>query len=134
MPSGDVVADPVTYAVPPAAAPPAAPKPAAKPPAPKPPPAPFKPLFFNNDFSYKKAPDHPYIFGEELKDIPIGDYTCWDWMCESKLSFGANCATATWTSATVSVPAAPAIPTTTCGAGATTSITASRRNSGRTSR
>jgi hypothetical protein len=89
----DISAQPISQSVPPVAPPsaaPAAPKPAAKPAAPKPPPAPFKPVFFNNDFSYKKNPNHPYILGEELKDIPIGDYTCWDWVCESKLSFGGE--------------------------------------------
>lgn len=65
----------------------AAPK---KPAAPKPPPAPFKPMFFNNDFSYKKDPSHKYILGEELKDMPIGEYTGWDWMDESKVSFGGE--------------------------------------------
>lgn len=47
----------------------AAPAPA-KPAAPKPPPQPWKPCFFDNDFSYKKTP-HTHLFGEELKDMPL---------------------------------------------------------------
>ncbi len=34
---------------------------------------PWKLLFFDNDFSYKKKPDHQRLFGEELKDIPLDD-------------------------------------------------------------
>jgi len=58
-------------------APPTAPKkkkPAPLPfPGPKTLPAtgPYKVLFFQNDFSYKKDPDHDYVFGEELKDMPF---------------------------------------------------------------
>ncbi|MDX1967573.1 MAG: alginate export family protein [Planctomycetaceae bacterium] len=48
-------------------------KPAAPPafPGPKtlPPTGPYKALFFQNDFSYKKDPKHDYVFGEELKDM-----------------------------------------------------------------
>ena len=36
-----------------------------------PPLGPYKPLFYNNDFSYKKNPDHERLLGEELKDIPL---------------------------------------------------------------
>ena len=36
-----------------------------------PPLGPYKPLFYNNDFSYKKNPDHERVLGEELKDIPL---------------------------------------------------------------
>lgn len=40
-----------------------------------PPTGPYKPLYFDNDYSYKKDPNHEYIFGEELKDMqfPVGD-------------------------------------------------------------
>lgn len=34
-----------------------------------PPTGPYKPLFFQNDFSYKKDPEHDYVLGEELKDM-----------------------------------------------------------------
>ncbi|MFN9371891.1 MAG: alginate export family protein [Planctomycetaceae bacterium] len=36
-----------------------------------PPLGPYKPLFYNNDFSFKKNPDHERVLGEELKDIPL---------------------------------------------------------------
>jgi hypothetical protein len=36
-----------------------------------PPLGPYKPLFYNNDFSYKKDPAHERLLGEELKDIPL---------------------------------------------------------------
>lgn len=45
--------------------------------APKPPLQPWKLLFFDNDFSYKKDPNHKWLLGEELKDIPL-DLTPWD--------------------------------------------------------
>ncbi len=52
---------------------PAAPKKKAPPvfPGPKnlPPTGPFKPLFFDNDFSYKAKPNPDYVYGEELKLI-----------------------------------------------------------------
>lgn len=64
------------------ASPPAPPKP--KPPAPKkktppvfpspktlPPTGPYKVLFFDNDFSYKKDPNHEHVFGEEAKLVPF---------------------------------------------------------------
>lgn len=61
-----------------AAEPTAAAKPAKKPakrsfPSPKtlPPTGPFKVLFFQNDFSYKADPDHDYVFGEEVKELPF---------------------------------------------------------------
>ncbi len=63
-------------------APPPAPKP--KPAAPKkkvppvfpgpknlPPTGPYKGVFFDNDFSYKKEPKHDYVFGEETKLVPL---------------------------------------------------------------
>ncbi len=34
-----------------------------------PPTGPWKPLSFDNDFSYKNDPDHDYLLGEELKDL-----------------------------------------------------------------
>lgn len=59
-------------------APAAKPAPAGKPtppvfPGPKtlPPTGPWKPLYFQNDFSYKQKPGHTYLPGEELKDIPL---------------------------------------------------------------
>lgn len=30
---------------------------------------PYKPLYFDNDFSYKAKPDHDYVLGEGLKDV-----------------------------------------------------------------
>lgn len=40
-----------------------------------PPTGPYKPLFFDNDYSYKKDPNHEHVFGEELKDMSfmLGD-------------------------------------------------------------
>lgn len=32
---------------------------------------PYKILFFDNDFSFKKNPDHEYVFGEEWKLVPF---------------------------------------------------------------
>ncbi|MFM9965165.1 MAG: alginate export family protein [Planctomycetaceae bacterium] len=49
------------------------PKPAAKPPAPI---LPWKPLYFDNDFSYKTKPNAPHFLGEELKNIPLFDGDC----------------------------------------------------------
>jgi len=42
-------------------------------PSPKtlPPLGPYKILFYNNDFSYKKDPNHERLLGEQLKDIPL---------------------------------------------------------------
>lgn len=59
--------------VPPAAkkkAPPAFPGPKTLPPT-----GPYKPVYFENDFSYKSKPDHDYVFGEEWKNVPwcLGD-------------------------------------------------------------
>lgn len=54
--------------VPPAAkkkAPPAFPGPKTLPPT-----GPYKPVYFENDFSYKSKPDHDYVFGEEWKNVP----------------------------------------------------------------
>ena len=41
-----------------------------------PPTGPWKPLFFDNDFSYKKDPNHEHLLGEELKDIRFGFTEC----------------------------------------------------------
>ncbi len=62
--------------------PPVAPPPAAAPkkkkappqfPGPKtaPPTGPWKPLYFDNDFSYVNDPNHDYLFGEDWKDVPF---------------------------------------------------------------
>ena len=49
------------------------------------PPAPWKGLFFNNDFSYKNNCCAPYLFGEEWKELPLDVLNG-----ESRLSVGAN--------------------------------------------
>lgn len=74
--------EPVTDAVPVPAIkppPPAKPKKKAPPqfPGPKtlPPTGPYRPLFFDNDFSYLKDPDHEIVFGEDWKAVP---YCLWD--------------------------------------------------------
>lgn len=41
-----------------------------------PPTGPYKPLYFDNDFSYKKDPNHEHVFGEELKNIKFGFNEC----------------------------------------------------------
>lgn len=63
----------------PVAPPPPAPKPAPKKKAPPqfpgpktlPPTGPWKPLFFDNDFSYVKDPNHDYLIGEDWKNVPF---------------------------------------------------------------
>ncbi|AMV17643.1 alginate export family protein [Planctomyces sp. SH-PL14] len=83
--TADPAAAPADAAVPPVSADipaPVPPKP--KPPAPKkktppvfpgpktlPPTGPYKVLFFENDFSYKKDPNHEHVFGEEAKLMPF---------------------------------------------------------------
>jgi len=47
-------------------APPAFPGPQTLPPV-----GPWKLMYFDNDFSYKKDPNHEYFLGEELKDMPL---------------------------------------------------------------
>ena len=70
--------------------PPASPlPPASKPAAPKPPPQPWKPVFFDNDFSYKKSP-HTHLIGEELKNIPLSDVLPWDIVEDTTLSVGGE--------------------------------------------
>ena len=54
-------------------------------PAPSPPPAPWKALFFDNDFSYKNNCRAPYLFGEELKELSL-DFSS----CESRLAIGGE--------------------------------------------
>ncbi|MFN7802798.1 MAG: alginate export family protein [Planctomycetaceae bacterium] len=46
-------------------------RPAFPPPKNLPPLGPYKPLFYNNDFSYKQDPKHERLLGEELKDIHL---------------------------------------------------------------
>lgn len=41
-----------------------------------PPTGPWKINFFDNDFSYKQDPDHAWLLGEELKDMP-GEWMYW---------------------------------------------------------
>ncbi|MEK6257514.1 MAG: alginate export family protein [Planctomycetota bacterium] len=68
----------------------AAPAPAAaKPSAPKPPPQPWKPCFFDNDFSYKKTP-HTHLFGEDFKDMPLDDILPWDTCEDTRFSVGGE--------------------------------------------
>lgn len=50
-----------------------APAPAAKPAAPV---LPWKPLYFDNDFSYKGKPNAPHFLGEELKNMPLFGDDC----------------------------------------------------------
>lgn len=49
------------------------PAPAAKPAAPI---LPWKPLYFDNDFSYKGKPNAPHFLGEELKNMPLFGDEC----------------------------------------------------------
>ena len=70
--------------------PPASPlPPVSKPAAPKPPPQPWKPVFFDNDFSYKKSP-HTHLIGEELKNIPLSDVLPWGIVEDTTLSVGGE--------------------------------------------
>lgn len=82
-----LVADPAAESTtgaqvtPPAAAPAPAPAKKKAPPAfpgPKvlPPTGPWKPMYFDNDFSFKKDPNHEYVFGEEWKDIRFSFSEC----------------------------------------------------------
>jgi hypothetical protein len=48
------------------------PSPPPRPAPPKPAPNPFRPNLFENDFSFLSDPEHPYILGEELKNLPLG--------------------------------------------------------------
>lgn len=69
------------------AAKPAPAKPAGKP---KPPPQPFKLNMFDNDFSYKKDPQHPFIFGENMKDRRLNDILGYDPIEDTTFSFGGE--------------------------------------------
>lgn len=67
--------DPIFEPVPPATTEwtPEAPSPPVLPgPKTLPPTGPWKPLYFDNDFSYKNDPDHDWLLGEELKNLSFG--------------------------------------------------------------
>src|SRR5206468_4073176 len=64
-------------------------KPMPPPAPPKPPIQPWKLLFFDNDFSYKKDPNHTWLLGENLKEIPL-DIFPHDGCCESWFSTGGE--------------------------------------------
>lgn len=70
----------------------AAPAPASapKPGAPKPPPQPWKLNFFDNDFSYKKDPNHKPLIGEDFKDIPLDELLPCDMLEGTRLSVGGE--------------------------------------------
>ncbi len=60
-------------------------------PAKKPPVQPWKILFFENDFSYKSDPQHTWLFGEELKDIPLADFDSLDFLPDpNRFSYGGE--------------------------------------------
>ncbi len=64
---------------------------AAAPPKKKQPVQPWKPLYFDNDFSDKKDPEHDYLFGEEAKDLPLDDFGPLDFLPDpTKLSAGGE--------------------------------------------
>jgi hypothetical protein len=65
--------------------------PAARP-APKPPaaPKPFNSTLFLNDFSYVRRPGHPYVFWEDVKEIPLDECDGLGLFCEDVLSFGGE--------------------------------------------
>ncbi len=107
--------------------PPRAPKP--KPPAPKkktppvfpgpktlPPTGPYKVLFFENDFSYKKDPNHEHVFGEEAKLMPFELFDV-----DMVLSTGGELRHRFIDQSNRLQPGARTTPTTTSGGGATTS-------------
>lgn len=48
-----------------------------------PPTGPWKPLYFDNDFSFKEQPNHEYVFGEEFKNL------CFD-VCENPLRISSG--------------------------------------------
>lgn len=77
-----IVSQQTNYPGPPTAAP--------KPAAPKPPPQPWKLCFFDNDFSYKKDPNHVPLLGENLKDVPLGSLVPWEAAEETRLSVGGE--------------------------------------------
>jgi hypothetical protein len=52
---------------------------------------PWKLQFFDNDFGYKKVPDHQYLPGEELKDIPLDTFDVFNFLPEpTRLSAGGE--------------------------------------------
>lgn len=53
-------------------------------------PSPFSPQLFDNNFRYKQNPDHVYVPGEELKDMPLGTLTGLPMLCETSLSTGGE--------------------------------------------
>lgn len=61
-----------------------------KPAAPKVPPQPWKLCFFDNDFSYKKDPNHTPLFGENLKDVPLGSILPYEDLQETRVSVGGE--------------------------------------------
>ena len=66
-------------------------QPVAPAPAPaKAPPQPWKGLFYDNDFSYKRDPNHEPLWGEELKDVPLDFLGGLDALDNSTLSFGGE--------------------------------------------
>ena len=73
------------------AASPLPPAPTASKPAgpPKPPPQPWKPCFFDNDFSYKKTP-HTHLFGEDFKNVPLDSVLPWDIAEDTQISVGGE--------------------------------------------
>jgi hypothetical protein len=62
----------------------------AAPAAPKPPPQPWKILYFDNDFSYKKNPNHTPLFGENLKDVPLDSLFGCETAEDTRISFGGE--------------------------------------------
>lgn len=78
-----VVSQSTTYATPP-------PAPASKPAVPKPAPQPWKLCYFDNDFSYKKDPNHKSLFGEAFKDVPLENLLGWDVPEETRISVGGE--------------------------------------------
>jgi hypothetical protein len=57
----------------------------------KPPVQPWKPLYFDNDFSYKNNPGHQYLLGEEFKDIPLDTFGPLDFLPQPvRLSAGGE--------------------------------------------
>lgn len=68
----------------------AAPAPAPQAAAPKPPPQPWKVLYFDNDFSYKKNPNHTPLFGEDWKDVPLDCLLGCEAAEGTRISFGGE--------------------------------------------
>lgn len=55
------------------------------------PPQPWKIMLYDNDFSYKQDPAHDWLFGEELKDIPLDGAPLFRWFPEpSRVSYGGE--------------------------------------------